>query len=78
MSEPVALSNTALPPRPFAESAPALPVTTEDTGRVLGRLQQHLQLLLVEQTALLKRIRLIRHTVAGLADIFGPTSSRRN
>ncbi len=71
MSEQVALPNTALPP-PSSAEFPALPVTTEDTGRVIGRLQQHLQLLLVEQTALLKRIRLIRHTVAGLTDIFGP------
>jgi hypothetical protein len=71
MSEQVALSNTALPPRP-SESVPALAATIEDTGHVIGRLQQHLQLLLVEHTALLKRIRLIRHTVAGLTDIFGP------
>jgi hypothetical protein len=71
MSEQGALSNIALPQRSSAEFA-ALPVTTEGTGHVIGRLQQHLQLLLVEQTALLKRIRLIRHTVAGLSDIFGP------
>jgi hypothetical protein len=72
MSEQVALSNTALPPRPSAESVLALAATIEDTGHVIGRLQQHLQLLLVEQRALLRRIRLIRHTVAGLTDIFGP------
>jgi hypothetical protein len=70
MSEQVALSNTALPPRSFA-GFPILPVTPADTDLVVGRLQKHLQLLLVEQTELLKRIRLIRHTVAGLADIFG-------
>lgn len=72
MSEQAALSNTALTPQPSAESVPALAATIEDTGSVIGRLQQHLQLLLVEKTALLKRIRLIRHSVAGLTDIFGP------
>jgi hypothetical protein len=72
MSEQVALSNTTLPRRSSAESAPALAATIDDRDHVIGRLQQHLQLLLVEQTALLKRIRLIRHTVAGLADVFGP------
>lgn len=64
MSEQVALSNTALPPRSSADF-PTLPV-------VIKQLQQHLQLLLLEEKALLKRIRLIRHTIAGLADIFGP------
>jgi hypothetical protein len=71
MSAHVALSNTALPPRSSAEPVPALATTVEDTGHVIGRLQHHLQLLLLEQTTLLKRIRLVRHPLAGLADISG-------
>jgi hypothetical protein len=70
MSEPVAVSNTVSPSRASAEFH-GPPVSLEDTGRIIGRLQQDLQQLLVEQTALLKRIRSVRHTLAGLADIFG-------
>lgn len=78
MSEHVARSNTALPPRSSAEPVPALATTVEDTCHVIGRLQRHLQLLLLEQTTLLKRIRLVRHTLAGLADIFGSDIRNQN
>lgn len=70
MSQQVALPTTALPTRSSAEF-PSLAVATEEADHVIGRLQQELQLLLLERTALLKRIRLIRHTLAGLAYIFG-------
>jgi hypothetical protein len=69
MSQQSALSTATLPLRVGTD--PALPVTAEDPDHVIGRLQRELQLLLCEQTALLKRIRLVRHTLAGLAYIFG-------
>lgn len=72
MSQQVALSNIALrQPRSSAESVSVLPANAADTDHVIGRIQQELQLLLLEHAVLLKRIALIKHTLAGLADIFG-------
>ena len=44
---------------------------TEDTERVVERIQHELQLLLQERAAIVKRIGVIKDTLVGLADVFG-------
>lgn len=73
MSESVAASSIALQQlQSSSESVYVVPANTADTNHVIGLIKQELQLLLHKDAALLKRIRLIRQTLVGLADIFGP------
>ena len=44
---------------------------TADTVRVIGRIQYELQLLLVERTAIQKRIGMIKDLLTSLAEVFG-------
>jgi hypothetical protein len=44
----------------------------EDVEQVVGRIQRELQTLRTEQVAIAKRIGLIKNTIAGLAEVFGP------
>ena len=46
-------------------------VGSEDVERVIGGIRRELQSLLVERAALLKRIGIIKRTIAGLGDVFG-------
>jgi hypothetical protein len=43
-----------------------------DVERVVERIQQELQVLRTEHAAIARRIGLIKNTVAGLAEVFGP------
>ena len=43
-----------------------------DVEQVVGRIQRELQTLRTEQVAIAKRIGLIKNTIAGLAEVFGP------
>src|SRR5579863_2489177 len=43
-----------------------------DVERVVGRIQQELRVLRTEHAAIAHRIGVIRNTVAGLAEVFGP------
>jgi len=53
-----------------AEEMPPIPV--EDVERVVGRIRQELHALRAEHAAIARRIGLIKNTVAGLAEVFGP------
>jgi hypothetical protein len=44
----------------------------EDVEQVVGRIQHELQVLRTEHAAIAKRIGLIKNTIAGLAEVFGP------
>lgn len=44
----------------------------EDVEHVVGRIQHELQVLRTEHAAIAKRIGLIKNTIAGLAEVFGP------
>src|SRR5579863_667305 len=44
----------------------------EDLEPVIGELQHRLQVLTLERAAIVKRIGIIKKTVVGLADLFGP------
>lgn len=44
----------------------------EDVENVVGRIQRELQALRSEHAAIAKRIGLIKSTIAGLAEVFGP------
>ncbi|MGC2329267.1 MAG: hypothetical protein WA604_21315 [Candidatus Sulfotelmatobacter sp.] len=44
----------------------------EDVEQVVGRIQRELQVLRTEHAAIAKRIGLIKNTIAGLAEVFGP------
>jgi len=44
----------------------------EDVEQVVGRIQRELLNLRTEQVAIAKRIGLIKNTIAGLAEVFGP------
>jgi len=46
------------------------------TEHLIGWMQQELQLLLREHDAIRKRIGVIKHTLAGLTDIFGSRYSQ--
>jgi hypothetical protein len=43
-----------------------------DVERVVGQIQQQLQILRAEHVAIAKKIWLIKNTIAGLAEVFGP------
>lgn len=47
-------------------------VAFADVERVVGRIQQELQVLRTEHAAIARRISVIKNTVAGLAEVFGP------
>jgi len=47
-------------------------VECADVERVLGQIQQQLQILRAEHVAIAKKIWLIKNTIAGLAEVFGP------
>jgi hypothetical protein len=47
------------------------PGNPENTDKLVGRIQQELHSLRLERSEILKRIRVIRRTLVGLADIFG-------
>jgi hypothetical protein len=47
-------------------------VAFEDVERVVERIQQELQVLRTEHAAIARRIGMIKNTVAGLAEVFGP------
>ena len=49
----------------------ALGVACEDVERVVGQIQERLQVLKAEQAAIAKKICLIKNTIAGLAEVFG-------
>src|SRR5579863_3481617 len=49
----------------------AMGVACEDVERVVGQIQQQLQVLKAEQAAIAKKICLIKNTIAGLAEVFG-------
>src|SRR5271169_857423 len=53
-------------------SVQASGVVFEDVGCVVERIQQELQVLRTEHAAIARRIGLIKNTVAGLAEVFGP------
>lgn len=44
----------------------------EDVEQVVGRIQRELRTLRTEHAAIAKRIGLIKNTIAGLAEVFGP------
>jgi hypothetical protein len=46
---------------------------TEDLDRIVNWIQQELRVLRMEHSAILKRIGVIKKTVTGLADVFGPS-----
>jgi len=52
--------------------AQALGGAFEDVEQVVGRIRRELQTLRTEQVAIAKRIGLIKNTIAGLAEVFGP------
>lgn len=47
-------------------------VDCADVERVVGQIQQQLQTLRAEHVAIAKKIWLIKNTIAGLAEVFGP------
>ena len=47
-------------------------IAFEDVERVVERIQQELQVLRTEHAAIARRIGLIKNTVSGLAEVFGP------
>jgi hypothetical protein len=47
-------------------------VERADIERVVGQIQQQLQILRAEHVAIAKKIWLIKNTIAGLAEVFGP------
>jgi hypothetical protein len=53
-------------------SAQAFGGAFEDVEHVVGRIQRELQSLRSEHAAIAKRIGLIKNTIAGLAEVFGP------
>jgi hypothetical protein len=55
-----------VPPRQLAG------VTFEDVEHVVGRIEHELQVLRTEHAAIAKRIGLIKNTIAGLQEVFGP------
>ena len=55
-----------------APAAQALGGELEDVEQVVGRIQRELQTLRSEQVTIAKRIGLIKNTIAGLAEVFGP------
>jgi hypothetical protein len=55
----------------LAQGVSTKAATTEEIGDVIGRIHRELQLLLLERAAIVKRIGVIRHTIVGLADVFG-------
>ena len=55
-----------------APYAPAFGGAFEDVEQVVGRIQRELQSLRSEHAAIAKRIGLIKNTIAGLAEVFGP------
>ena len=57
-------------------SAPQLAgVTFEDVEHVVGRIEHELQVLRTEHAAIAKRIGLIKNTIAGLQEVFGPVGA---
>jgi hypothetical protein len=72
MPQPLLAPNVALtqPPGP-AECVSTPAVDSEHIDRVIGRIQNELQSLVLERAAIVKRIRVIKLTIAGLADVFG-------
>lgn len=57
--------------RSLQEEGSSQAANTEDVGHVVARVKHELQFLLLERAAIVKRIGVIRHTIAGLADVFG-------
>jgi hypothetical protein len=55
-----------------APAAQAFGGAFEDVEQVVGRIQRELRTLRTEQVAIAKRIGLIKNTIAGLAEVFGP------
>ena len=55
-----------------APAAQAFGGELEDVEQVVGRIQRELQTLRSEHAAIAKRIGLIKNTIAGLAEVFGP------
>src|SRR5271169_5518245 len=53
-------------------SSQGLGVGSEDVERVVGQIQQQLQILRAEHASIAKKIWLIKSTIAGLAEVFGP------
>lgn len=51
---------------------PLAEVTHEDVEHVVGRIEHELQVLRTEHAAIAKRIGLIKNTIAGLQEVFGP------
>lgn len=47
-------------------------IAYDDVERVVGRIQQELLFLRTEHAAIARRIGMIKNTVAGLAEVFGP------
>jgi hypothetical protein len=72
MSQQLPGPNTALAQaRRLAEGVSTQAVDTENIERVIGRIQHELQSLLLERAAIVKRIGMIKHTIVGLAAVFG-------
>lgn len=57
--------------RSYSECASVQTADIGQTEHLIVRIQQELQLLLREREAIVKRIGVIKHTLAGLTDIFG-------
>jgi hypothetical protein len=53
-------------------------VAFEDVEHVMGRIQHELQVLRTEHAAIAKRIGLIKNTIAGLTEVFGPAVNAQN
>jgi hypothetical protein len=53
-------------------AAQAFGSSYQDVEQVVGRIQRELQVLRAEHAAIAKRIGLIKNTIAGLAEVFGP------
>jgi len=58
-------------PRPLIQDVSPQDSVPEDIGHVMGRVHSELRFLLLERAAIVKRIGVIKHMIAGLADVFG-------
>ena len=72
MSRESALSTSSVETQRSPEPVPIHAQGASDAERVIGQIQCELQLLLAKHASIQKRIGVIKNTVIGLADVFGP------
>jgi hypothetical protein len=65
------LNDVLAHPPLLAQAVSTQDSVNEDIGHVVGRIRSELRLLLLERAAIVKRIGVIKHTIVGLADVFG-------